>query len=67
MIKHICGQCTKNFSNEEEYLIHKCPVSGITPKSSTTMIYKNQLTTPLEKKILNAVYVARQEKRDKNE
>jgi len=65
MVKHICGQCSKSFSGEPAYLKHNCPVAGGTPKSPgliSATIYK--APSPLEKKILTAVQIARQEKRD---
>lgn len=66
-MKHICGQCTKSFSKESDYLTHKCPIFGGTPKSpglGSSTIYK--APSPLEKKILVAVQMARQEKRNNN-
>jgi hypothetical protein len=64
-MKHVCGQCTKSFSDESAYLKHNCPVAGGTPKSpglASSIIYK--APSLLEKKILTAVQAARQEKRD---
>jgi len=65
MVKHICGQCSKSFSSESAYLKHICPVVGGTPKKpglTSSTIYR--APSPLEKKILTAVQIARQEKRD---
>lgn len=32
MATHICGQCNKQFTSEEEYLNHTCESTGFTPK-----------------------------------
>lgn len=32
MPTHICGQCQKQFEQEQDYLNHKCPSTGFTPR-----------------------------------
>jgi predicted RNA-binding Zn-ribbon protein involved in translation (DUF1610 family) len=64
---HICGQCQKNFSTESAYLKHMCPTVGSTPRTLNVSTSSQPKTTSiLEKKILAAVQIARQEKRDSN-
>jgi hypothetical protein len=64
MIKHICGQCEESFSTEAAYLKHNCAAIGGTPKHPglASIIYK--APSQLEKKLLSAVQIARQEKKD---
>ncbi len=64
MVKHICGQCTKSFLKESDYLKHNCPAIGGTPKNPGLAGTIYRASSPLEKKILTAVQIARREKRD---
>lgn len=73
-VKHICGQCSKTFENESDYLIHVCASTGLSLTQGTNIqspadqkkqqVVTNKLTgTIVESDILAKVLAARQIKR----